>query len=64
MVGVPEATFTDWASRFIGLGASASNARVLSTLAGYKVARVDEAESALAKELREKKTQMKVFCMK
>ena len=31
--------------------------------AGYKIARVDEAESALAKELREKKTQTKAIVM-
>eukprot|EP00053_Salpingoeca_punica_P015373 m.141445 g.141445 ORF g.141445 m.141445 type:complete len:1202 (+) comp16694_c0_seq1:90-3695(+) len=42
MVGVPEGTFTLWASKFLGLG--------------YKVAKVDERESALAKEMREKKT--------
>jgi hypothetical protein len=41
MVGVPEKTFGDWAARFLALG--------------YKVARVDEQESALAKEMREKK---------
>ena len=41
MVGVPEATFTLWACKFLGRG--------------FKVARVDEAETALAKEMREKK---------
>eukprot|EP01134_Creolimax_fragrantissima_P008209 CFRG8209T1 len=41
MVGVPEKTFVNWASKFIGLG--------------YKVARVDEEESNLEKNMREKK---------
>ena len=41
MVGVPEATLTLWVGRFLGRG--------------FKVARVDEAESMLAKEMREKK---------
>ncbi len=45
MVGVPEKTFGDWAARFLALG--------------YKVARVDEQESALAKEMREKKSDAK-----
>lgn len=42
MAGVPEATFPDWAARFLALG--------------YKVARADERESALAKQMREKQT--------
>lgn len=42
MVGVPEATLTDWAQRFLK--------------AGFKVARADERESAIAKQIREKKT--------
>lgn len=41
MAGVPEATFPDWAARFLALG--------------YKVARADERESALAKKMRERK---------
>ena len=41
MVGVPEKTFPMWATKFLGLG--------------YKVARADEAESQLAKNMREKK---------
>ncbi|KNC79983.1 hypothetical protein SARC_07638 [Sphaeroforma arctica JP610] len=41
MVGVPEKTFVTWAAKFIGLG--------------YKVARVDERESNLEKNMREKK---------
>ena len=42
MAGVPEITFPDWAARFL------SN--------GYKVARVDERENAIAKKMRETKT--------
>lgn len=40
MVGVPEKTFATWASKFIALG--------------YKVARVDEAETQIEKNMREK----------
>ncbi|KJE89320.1 mismatch repair protein Msh6 [Capsaspora owczarzaki ATCC 30864] len=40
MAGVPESSFTMWASKFIALG--------------YKVAKVDETESALSKAMREK----------
>jgi len=40
MVGVPEMSFEHWAGKFIALG--------------YKVARVDQMETALAKEMREK----------
>lgn len=40
MVGVPEYTFDMWAAQFIAKG--------------YKVARVDQVESALGKEMREK----------
>lgn len=40
MVGVPEYTFDMWASQFIAKG--------------YKVARVDQVESSLGKEMREK----------
>lgn len=40
MVGVPEASLDQWASQFVAKG--------------YKVARVDQMESALAKEMRER----------
>ena len=40
MVGMPEYAFDMWAAQFIGKG--------------YKVARVDQVESALGKEMREK----------
>lgn len=40
MVGVPEATFEMWAARFVA--------------AGYKVARVDQTETAVGKTIREK----------
>jgi len=42
MAGVPEKTFTMWATKLLGLG--------------FNVARADELESALAKGMREKKT--------
>ena len=42
MVGVPEYTFDMWAAQFIARG--------------YKVAKVDQVESALGKEMREKGT--------
>ncbi|EGD83460.1 hypothetical protein PTSG_04067 [Salpingoeca rosetta] len=42
MAGVPEITFPDWAARFLAKG--------------YKVARVDERENAIAKKMRETKT--------
>lgn len=42
MAGVPEATFPEWAARFLA--------------AGHKVARVDERENAIAKKMRESKT--------
>eukprot|EP00041_Stephanoeca_diplocostata_P029567 m.877656 g.877656 ORF g.877656 m.877656 type:complete len:1327 (+) comp23582_c0_seq5:181-4161(+) len=41
MVGVPEKTFATWAGKLLGLG--------------YKVAKVDERETMLAKEMRESK---------
>ncbi|KAA8913009.1 muts domain V-domain-containing protein [Sphaerosporella brunnea] len=40
MVGVPEASLHEWVNKFIAMG--------------YKVARVDQCESALGKEMREK----------
>jgi len=42
MAGVPEASFDMWASQFIAKG--------------YKVARVDQLETALGKEMRAKKS--------
>ena len=42
MAGVPQSSFEEWASKFIGLG--------------YKVARVDEMETTLAKAVRERET--------
>eukprot|EP00055_Hartaetosiga_balthica_P004931 m.13709 g.13709 ORF g.13709 m.13709 type:complete len:1251 (+) comp4189_c0_seq1:110-3862(+) len=39
MAGVPEATFTDWAARFLARG--------------YRVAKADERENAIAKKMRE-----------
>lgn len=42
MVGVPEMSLDHWANQFVG--------------AGYKIARVDQCESALGKEMRERDT--------
>lgn len=40
MVGVPEASYTQWATRFLA--------------AGYKIARVDQVETSVGKKMREK----------
>jgi DNA mismatch repair protein MSH6 len=45
MVGVPEATFEMWAARFVA--------------AGYKIARVDQVETAIGKSIREKESESK-----
>ena len=45
MVGVPEASYEMWASRFVA--------------AGYKVARVDQTETAVGKSIREKDAKVK-----
>lgn len=45
MVGVPEATFEMWAARFVA--------------AGYKIARVDQTETAIGKSIRERESEVK-----
>lgn len=61
MVGVPQATFTGWAQRFLGLGYKVAKVPwpQMQEHIGTKIKQVDEVESGLAKQMREKKAKSK-----
>ncbi|KAJ7470392.1 muts domain V-domain-containing protein [Mycena latifolia] len=57
MVGVPESSFNFWAAKFLGRGRYLDpfgRVWLIQTHAGYKVGRVDQAETALGAEMRVK----------